>query len=95
MSEDILIAIIGAGAVILAAIITGLFGLTKTKARHKNKKSNIQKIKGNNNTQIGVQNNTSIHIGDKESEDGTLIIDGGSASGSGSIKFVPSGKDVD
>lgn len=51
MSEDILIAFIGAGAVIIAAIITAI-----SKDTTKSKKSVIrQKSKGNSNTLIGLQ----------------------------------------
>lgn len=56
MSEGIIIAIIGAIGVILSAIIAGVFSLLK-KNNSKDKIVVEQKQKGNNNTQIGVQNN--------------------------------------
>lgn len=55
MSEEIIIAIIGAAAVIVAALI-GLLGKNKTGKRQATKIE--QKIKnGTNNVQIGIQNN--------------------------------------
>lgn len=52
LSEAILIALIGAGGAIIAAIITAVVG----KNIEKRKRTIIrQKSKGNNNTQIGVQ----------------------------------------
>lgn len=57
MSEEIIIAIIGAGGVVLAAIIGGIFSFLK---RNKDNGSILkikQSQKGNNNIQIGQQNN--------------------------------------
>lgn len=51
MSEGILVASIGAGAVIIAAIITAI-GKDATKSK---KAAIKQKAKGNNNTLIGLQ----------------------------------------
>lgn len=59
MSEGIIVAIIGAAAVVLAAII-GRNGLDR-----KNKITIKQTAKGNENTQIGIQINQS---NDKESK---------------------------
>lgn len=52
MSEGIVVALIGAGAVVIAALI-GLIA----KATSKTKTQIKQKQKGNGNTQIGIQNN--------------------------------------
>ena len=54
MEKEIIVAIISAIAVVLAAIITGIFSIFS-----KNRKgTNIsQKQKGQNNMQIGIQNN--------------------------------------
>ena len=59
MKTEIIVAIIGAIAVILGAIIAGIFSIM---ANRKKKQSNgnidiKQKQNGNNNIQIGVQNN--------------------------------------
>lgn len=35
---------------------------------------------------IGIQNNTTITLGDTDIDNGTLVIDGGTAIGSGCIK---------
>ena len=54
MEKEIIVAIISAIAVVLAAIITGIF----SKFSKKRKGTNIsQKQKGQNNMQIGIQNN--------------------------------------
>lgn len=59
MSENVVIAIIGASGAVLAAIIAGFFSLTKhSQAKEFDKKVKIhQSARGNNNTQIGIQNN--------------------------------------
>lgn len=55
MSEVIIVAIIGAAATILAALI-GL--ISKSRSANKNVTKIKQKINyGDNNTQIGIQNN--------------------------------------
>lgn len=52
MSENYVIALIGAGGVVLAALVTGIFTLIK-----KGNASIIrQRTIGKNNTQIGIQN---------------------------------------
>ena len=53
MTEGIIVAIIGAAGVILAAII-GLFQKNNTPKKNIKIK---QRQKGNNNAQIGIQNN--------------------------------------
>lgn len=66
MEKEVLVAIIGAGAVVLAAIISGLFGLNK-KDDTKSKIIKIeQKQKGKGNTQIGIQNNCARKDEDKD-----------------------------
>jgi hypothetical protein len=59
LSENEIIAIIGASGVVLAAIITGVFSLIKqSQANKSDKKVKIhQSARGNNNTQIGIQKN--------------------------------------
>lgn len=58
MNTEIIVAIIGAGAAIIAALIAGIFALI---AKTKNKKPTDiklrQKQSGTGNTQIGIQNN--------------------------------------
>jgi len=56
MSEGILIALIGAGAVIIAAVI-GLIGKNITNSSNRNVKIK-QSSKGNTVTQVGIQNIT-------------------------------------
>ena len=58
MSENVIIAIIGACGAVLAAVIAGVFGLIKqSKSNNFDKKVKIrQSAKGSNNTQIGIQN---------------------------------------
>ena len=92
MTEGIIIAIIGAGGAIVAALIAGIFTVIKSS---KESKSSVKiKQKGRNNTQIGQQNNynnsTTVQFGDITASDGTFIIDGGTASGGGGIKYEPS-----
>lgn len=55
MSDGIIIAIIGVIGSIVAAIITGIFGLLKRNPRTTGGTNIIQK--GRCNTQIGIQNN--------------------------------------
>lgn len=60
MSEGIVVALIGAAGVVFAAVIgKNVFG-------RKNKTVIKQKIKGNGNTQIGIQNNQSSYKESKE-----------------------------
>lgn len=93
MSEGIIIAIIGAGATIGAAIIAKIATSKKNTGNAENSISIKQKQKGNNNTQIGTQNNnyntTTIQIGEKSLTNGEIIIDGGNASGGGKIEYKP------
>ena len=89
MSEEIIIAIIGAVAVIAAAVITGVFSLKKKTEKTKCDTSIQQTQNGNNNTQIGVQNNTTIQVGETPLSNGTIIIDGGNAAGGGKIEYKP------
>lgn len=90
MSEGIVIAIIGAVGVVLAAVITGIFTVF---SKGKPSKQSIlkQSQRGKNNTQIGIQNNNTIHIGGTTADNGTLIIDCGDASGGGEIRCEPAG----
>lgn len=73
-----------------ATIIAGVFSLVK-KGKGSKRGINIKQSQGigNKGTQIGVQNNTNITIGNKTIDDGTIIIDGGTASGGGGIKYEP------
>lgn len=88
-------AIISGVVAIIVAVITGVFGLAKkgNDARHKAiiKQKQERNSKG---TQIGIQNNynnnTTIQLGDTTLDDGTIIIDGGNATGSGGIRYEPS-----
>lgn len=58
MNTEIIVAIIGAAAAIIAALIAGVFALI---SKGKNKDSNNVKLEqqqsGQGNTQIGIQNN--------------------------------------
>lgn len=58
MNTEIIVAIISAAAIIIAALIAGIFALI---SKGKNKESNNirleQKQSGKNNTQVGIQNN--------------------------------------
>ena len=56
MEKEIIVAIISASAVVLAAIITGVFAMIGKNKKHTNIS---QKQKGQNNVQIGIQNNIS------------------------------------
>lgn len=58
MNTEIIVAIIGASAVIFAAVITGIFSFfSKVKDKESSKIRLTQKQYGENNTQIGIQNN--------------------------------------
>ncbi len=92
MTEGIIIAIIGAGGAIVAALIAGIFTLLKN---NKDSKSSVKiKQKGRNSTNIGQQNNynnnTTIQLGETTAPDGTIIISGGNASEGGGIRYEPS-----
>ncbi len=87
MSEDIIVAIISATAVIAAAVIAGVFSLKKRDGKPDRGTSIQQTQKGDNNTQIGVQNNTTIQVGETSLSSGTIIIDGGDATGGGKIEY--------
>lgn len=108
MESEVIVAIIGAVAVVVAAIITGIFTMRKTNKNSKSGEQITQKQKGKNNTQIGVQNNysnnvnqttvnntTTLKFGDENYTEGTIIIDGGNASGGGGIRYVQKNKDDD
>ena len=56
MENEILVAIIAAGGVVLAAIIAGVFNLLKKDSASSNGTNIHQSQKGRNSTQIGVQN---------------------------------------
>lgn len=62
METEIIVAIIGASGVVLAAIITGVFTVIKKEKTSKIKIN--QKLRGKNNTQIGIQN----YYGDKKDD---------------------------
>ena len=55
MDISIIVAIIGASATILAAIITGILGFIK-RSRRQGRRDISQTIKGNNNIQINIEN---------------------------------------
>lgn len=57
MTENIIVAIIGAVAAIGVAMVTGFFGLVKKtdKSGTKNKTTVNQTVKGNNNTIVGIK----------------------------------------
>lgn len=108
MELEIIVAIIGAAAIVIAAIITGFFTIIKARESSKSGKQNSQRQKGKNNTQIGVQNNysnninqttinntTTLKFGDENYTEGTIIIDGGNASGGGGIRYVQKNKGDD
>ena len=66
MEKEIIVAIISASAVVLAAIITGVFAMIGKNKKHTNIS---QKQKGQNNVQIGIQNNISgMRNGDENDE---------------------------
>ena len=66
MEKDIIVAIISASAVVLAAIITGVFAMIGKNKKHTNIS---QQQKGQNNVQIGIQNNISgMRNGDENDE---------------------------
>lgn len=58
MDKEIIVEIIGAAAVVLAALIGGIFSLiNKGKSKESRQIQIKQKQSGRNNTQIGIQNN--------------------------------------
>ena len=56
MTEGVIIALIGAGGTIVAALIGGIFVVIKNGKKANGSTSIKQKQKGNNNIQIGQQN---------------------------------------
>lgn len=66
VEKEVLVAIIGAAAVVLAAIISGLFNLNKNDDTKRKTIKIRQKQKGKGNTQIGIQNN---YVGKDEDKD--------------------------
>lgn len=68
MDKDILIALIGAGAVIIAAVIGGVGANFVKKKVQKNKTNVNQSSKGDNVTMIGVQNYQKDNEKDEERE---------------------------
>lgn len=87
-------AIVSGIVAIIVAVITGVFGLVKRGNDAKNNTVINQKQgRGSKGTQIGVQNNynnkTTIQFGDTTVDDGTIIIDGGNATGGGGIRYKP------
>ena len=90
MTEGIIIAVIGAAGVVLAALI----GSFKKNSNGEKTIKIKQRQEGQNNTQIGVQNNynsnTTVQFGDAAVDDGTIIIDCGNASGGGGIRYESS-----
>lgn len=89
MSEGIIVAIIGATAAVAAAVINGVFSSKKQDEKMNHGTSIQQTQKGDHNTQIGVQNNTTIKVGETSLSSGTIIIDGGDAAGGGKIEYKP------
>ena len=63
MSENIIVAFIGASAVIIAAIVALIGNLGKKKSKSEGKTTIKQSVKGNSNVQIGIQNNSSNEKG--------------------------------
>lgn len=58
MNTEIVVAIIGAAAVIIAALISGLLSLvSKENPKESNNIKLKQKQSGKGNTQVGIQNN--------------------------------------
>lgn len=68
MDKDILIALISAGAVIIAAVIGGVGANFVKKKVQKNKTNVNQSSKGDNVTMIGVQNYQKDNEKDEERE---------------------------
>lgn len=64
MTEGVIIALIGAGGAIVAALIGGIFAIIKNGKKSSGSTSIKQKQKGNNNIQIGQQN----YYSDKENK---------------------------
>ena len=96
MEKEIIVAIISASGVVLAALIAGVFSLVKRSKENKNTNINIKQKQTlfNKGNQVGIQNNynnnTTIQLGDTTLDDGTIIIDGGNATGGGGIRYEPS-----
>lgn len=95
MEKEIIVAIISASGVVLAALIAGVFSLVKRSKENKNTNINIKQKQTlfNKGNQVGIQNNynnnTTIQLGDTTLDDGTIIIDGGNATGGGGIRYEP------
>ena len=75
----------------VVGVIAGVLALLKVLFKKKPKATSHTIIKqkvGHNNKGdvIGIQNNTTITLGDTDIDNGTLVIDGGTAIGSGCIK---------
>jgi len=67
MKTEIVVALIGAGGVVLAAVIGGIFALLKKDGSVKETKINQKQGIGNQGTQIGIQNNYNKQ-GDEDNE---------------------------
>lgn len=89
MSEGIIVAIIGAGAVIAAAVIAKIPISKKNTDRANHGTSINQQVQGDNNTIIGTQNNTTLQVGDTPLNGGTIVITGGDAYDGGKIEYEP------
>ena len=79
----------GVVGLIVGALLKVLFKKVLFKKKPKATSHTIIKQKvGHNNKGdvIGIQNNTTITLGDTDIDNGTLVIDGGTAIGSGCIK---------
>ena len=61
MEKEIIVAIISASAVVVAALITGIFSIVKKSKDHRSSSTKINQRQGlgNKGTQIGIQNNYS------------------------------------
>lgn len=88
MSKEIIAAIIGAIATIVAAVITKISTSKKNTGKTGRSVRINQKATGDNNTIIGTQNNTTIKVGETPLTSGTIIIDGGDATGGGKIEYT-------
>lgn len=58
MSENVIVALIGASAMIIAAVIALIGNLCEKEKAKRNVKIK-QSVRGNSNVQIGIQNNSS------------------------------------
>lgn len=92
MSKEIVVAIIGAIATIVAAVIAKISTSKKNAGKTGCSVRINQKAKGDNNTLIGTQNNTTIKVGETPLTSGTIIIDGGNAANGGKIEYNPENK---